>query len=523
MINTEQWKVGIYCRLSKEDELDDTSKSIISQKEVCLKYITDNGLYLVDTYIDDGISGTLEERDGFDRMMRDIDLKKINMVIVKDTSRLARNSEMCTKYAFEIFPQKKVRFVIPGFYDSLKPDNNDNIYFKSFFDEWYVRDTSNKIRKVFNTKRELGQFIGGTAPYGYNKDPNNKNMLVIDEYSSEIVKRIFEMSANGYGLTRICRVLDKEQIPIPSIYKNLNRGQKSICYGKWCPRTIRDMLANETYIGNLTQGRGKKLNYKSKKKIRTPKSEWIIVKNSCPRIIDDETWNMVQQIYDKNKNIQRKTHKQLFKGFLYCKECNHTIGIVLSQWKDKNNIEHKKYYCYCNYYKKYSRDGICTSHKIDYEELEKNILKDMRKECRKHLKITNLENALKNSNKLTKVLNQLTTRKNFLLNEIEIFSKRTTDIYMDKIKNKITDEIFNSTYNRLVLENNTNKKELEEVEEKIYKLKNNVVSDDKYKSVIEEFLKFRKPSRQLIASLIDKIVIDKDGNIEIYKKFRSNY
>ena len=304
-MNTETWKVGIYCRLSREDELDDESKSITNQREMCMNYVIKNGLYLVDEYIDDGVSGSTDNRPGWQKLLKDIELKKINMVVVKDTSRLARNFSDATKYAFQLFPQKKVRLVsVIQSYDSIDPKaNSDIIYFKSFFDEWFIRDTSNKIRKGLKEKKELGYFLGGIAPYGYNKDPLDNHKLIIDEYSSEIVKRIFKMFAEGYGLKRICYPLTDEEIPIPSVYKNLNRGQKSTCYGKWVPRTIADMLVNETYIGNLTQGKERKVSYIGKKKVRVPKNEWIVVPNSCPRIIDDETWETVQNVYKRKNQV----------------------------------------------------------------------------------------------------------------------------------------------------------------------------------------------------------------------------
>lgn len=261
MIDTETWKVGIYCRLSREDELEDESKSITNQREMCMNWCVKNGLRIIDEYIDDGISGSTDNRPSFKRMLKDIEDKKINMVVVKDTSRLARNFNDATKYAFIYFPERNIRlYSVIQNYDSIDPKaNSDGIYFKSFFDEWFIRDTSTKIRKGLRDKKEVGKFLGGIAPYGYYKDPLDKHKLLIDEYSSEIVKRIFSMFASGMGLKKICYTLTDEGIPIPSVYKNLNRGQKSTCYGKWVPRTIADMLVNETYIGNLTQGRGKKL------------------------------------------------------------------------------------------------------------------------------------------------------------------------------------------------------------------------------------------------------------------------
>jgi len=523
MIDTETWKVGIYCRLSREDELEDESKSITNQREMCMNWCVKNGLRIIDEYIDDGISGSTDNRPSFKRMLKDLDDKKINMVVVKDTSRLARNFNDSTRYAFVYFPERNIRlYSVIQNYDSMDPKaNSDGIYFKSFFDEWFIRDTSTKIRKGLRDKKEVGKFLGGIAPYGYYKDPLDKHKLLIDEYSSEIVKRIFSMFASGMGLKKICYTLTDEGVPIPSVYKNLNRGQKSTCYGKWVPRTIADMLVNETYIGNLTQGRGKKVSYLGKKKVRVPKKDWIVVPNSCPRIIDDDTWEIVQNIYKRNKNRQTTSHEHLLRGLLVCKDCGHTIGISQSKWTNKDGSVQKKYYCYCNYYRKMSKYNACTPHKISYDEVEEKVLKSVKKMCKKYLRVNDLENILKNNDKTTKLILELQAKKKKLENEVNLVNTRINDIYMDKINKVVSEEIFFNAYNTLLENNEKNKTELKEIDKKIYQLKNkNTNVEDKYKKSIEEFLKLKKPSIQLISTLIDKIVIDDEKNIEIVYKIK---
>ena len=484
------WKVGIYCRLSREDELEDESKSITNQREMCINYCIKNKLNIIDEYIDDGISGSTDNRPSFKRMLKDIENKKINMVIVKDTSRLARNFNDATKYAFVYFPEKNIRFYsIIQNYDSIDPKaNSDSIYFKSFFDEWFIRDTSTKIRKGLKDKKEAGNFLGNTAPYGYYKDPLNKHKLLIDEYSSKIVKRIFNMFATGMGLKKICYTLTDEGIPIPSVYKNLNRGQKSTSYGKWVPRTIADMLVNETYIGNLTQGRSKKVSYLCKKKVRIPKNNWIVVPNSCPRIIDDDTWEIVQNIYKHNKNKHTTSHEHLLRGLLVCKDCGHTIGISQVKWINKDGITHKKYYCYCNYYRKMSKYNACTPHKINYEILEEKVLGNIKNICKKYLKIDDLENILKNNDKSSKLILELQIKKEKLENEINLINTRINNIYMDKITKVVSNDMFLNAYNTLLENNKNNKVELAEINKKLNQLKNkNIDVKYKYKKFIKEF------------------------------------
>ena len=265
----QKYKVGIYLRLSKEDEKDKESGSITNQRSILMNYIKENNLTYINEYIDDGVSGTTFDRIGFNQMLQDIQNKKINMVLTKDTSRLGRDHIEFGYYVEKYFPEHNVRYVavcdnIDTFYN-----NNDMLLFKSAYNDMYVKDISNKIRASLNIKKKNGEFVGAYAPYGYKKDQLDKHKLVIDTYASEIVKRIYQMFASGLSITKIASILTEEKILIPSIYKNMKRGLKSSHFGTWNQRNITDILTNPTYIGHLTQGRNKKINYKSKKRIHT--------------------------------------------------------------------------------------------------------------------------------------------------------------------------------------------------------------------------------------------------------------
>ena len=506
------YKVGIYLRLSKEDEKKEESNSITSQREIITNYTKQNNLKIIDEYIDDGFTGTNFNRIGFNRLIKDIKKKRINMVIVKDLSRLGRDHIEFGTYVEKFFPENNIRLVAIGdMYDSSSIDKNNAtmILFKSMYNEMYVKDISDKIKMSIYTKRKMGQFLGAVAPYGYVKDKLDYHKLVIDEYSASIVKRIYNMFVKGNSISSICRTLTNEKIPIPSVYKNLNRGLKSTCYGEWTNRTITDILTNPTYIGNLTQGRLKKVNYKSKKIIHTKKEDWITVDNSCPKIIEENIFNQVQKIFNSNKNKTKKSQDILLKGLVRCKECNHTIGFRKQKIERKKDTIYKTY-GNCNYYLKHRYSNACTPHSINYNDLENIIIKEINKVINnidKEIIKENLEkNIIKKENNYENNI-----KINNLKKEIENNLKRLDKIYLDKIDNLIDKEMYERIYNSII---ETNKKYTKEI--KILTTRKTTQKEINTNEIIDKYLKI---NRNLLSTIINHINIDEDKNIEIYFNF----
>ena len=234
-----------------------------------MSYIIRNNLMLIDEYIDDGVSGTQFDRKGWEKLINDIESGRINMVITKDTSRLGRNISQSLYYSTEYFQEKNVRYVAlsDGIDTFDKNQNTDMLMFKSFYNEMYVKDISQKIKATLNSQKRNGKFMGGVAPYGYDRNlPYDKHELIINEEQAEVVKRIFDLFISGMGAKKIANLLTDEKVPISSIQKNLNRGMKSSVYGVWQESVIRDILTNPTYKGDLTQCREYKVSYKSKKR-----------------------------------------------------------------------------------------------------------------------------------------------------------------------------------------------------------------------------------------------------------------
>lgn len=368
----------------------------------------------------------------------------------------------------------------------------------------YVKDISNKIRASLTIKKKNGEFVGAYAPYGYRKDSNNKHRLVLDEEAALIVKKIFDLFISGNSITKIGKILTKENIPIPSVYKGMNRGIKSSLFGVWTSRTISDILTNPTYIGNLTQGRSKKINYKSKKRIRTNVDEWIVKENSCPEIISREVFEMAQKIYQSNKNRYSNKKKQdelLLQGLVFCHECGHTIGF---------RRVGKKIYGNCNYYLKHRYLEGCTPHSISYLELEKLLLGE-------------IKNTYLNDKVLKDIFSNIVAmdfereKQNLemeclqLKKRIDLQYQKLDHLYEDRLSGFIEKEQYSRVKDKLMLEVN----EFEERIQKCISQKEILDNEDPMK-LIDDLVKQYRIDRLLISILIEKITISEEGKISVF-------
>ncbi len=358
-------------RLSKEDEENKESKSISNQKIYLNNYINKFEYKNVYEYIDDGYSGTNFNRPAFNQLLKDIENKKINIIITKDSSRLGRNVSWVTYYIEEYFPSKKIRYIsIDDNYDSenINSTEMELLTFKTLFNDYYCRDISKKIRSSLKIKKIEGKFTGWKAPYGYKKSKKDKYHLEIDKSVEKNVKEIFKLAYEKNTPSKIALILNNKNIKSPSEYIGLKNS-------KWSTKTITDILTNETYIGNLTQGKRKKINHKLKQSITLPKDEWIIKRNTHEPIINKYIFDIVQENLSKSKNIKKNNIKNYrLLNLMYCKECLSKIGIN----KKNNNL-----YCVCNNYKKNYKYKKCTPHSYNYLKLEKKIIEELNQDINK--------------------------------------------------------------------------------------------------------------------------------------------
>lgn len=293
------WKTALYIRLSVEDGDDKVeSNSVTNQKEMLRDFVSNHSdLTIYDYYVDDGFSGTNFNRPGFQKMLNDMFEKKFNAIVVKDLSRLGRNYLQAGNYIEQVFPVANVRFIaINDDIDSyLKPESVTNIIvpFKNLMNDQYSHDISNKIKSVLNMKKKRGEYVGAEVPFGYMRDPNKKNHLIVEEKEAEVVRLIFKLTTDGYGQQEIVKKLDDMGIPTPSAYRKRKKGIIEAKQHKWCLKTIYNILRNQMYCGDIIQNKGYLLSYKIHKAMRREKEDWIVVKDTHEPIIKREDFEKI--------------------------------------------------------------------------------------------------------------------------------------------------------------------------------------------------------------------------------------
>ena len=516
-INSEiiLYKVAIYLRLSRDDENIGDSGSIINQREFLTKYVKNQANWaLIDIYIDDGYTGTNFNRSSWLRLKRDIELGKVNLVITKDLSRLGRDYIETGYYLEKFFPSHRVRYIAvnDGIDTFSKNNNNDMSPFMSVVNDMYAKDISKKVRTAKKTKAENGEFIGAFAPYGYKKHPNDITKLVIDEEVVDVVKYIFSEYNNGGGLAYIARRLNEQNIECPSVYKQ--RTCKFHCKtltGLWGHATVRKILTNRVYIGELIQRKGEMVSYKVKKYISLPESEYIVKKNAHEAIISEEEFNLAQDILKtkahKQHNKQYKEH--LLSGLLYCPRCNNKYKYQKQQGLKDDMV------AICSVYSRYGKE-YCSRVAIRESVLDRAVkddLKAMAKEKLDKQKIINLEGI----NKIKKEKNETSKSKIEYERRIKEIDRIVKSSYEDKVNGILTAEEFIQMTEGYRSEKERLKIKLEKLENQINTYEN--TKEDELMKIIKNITDFENIDKKTIISLINKIEVIDSETIKIYYKF----
>lgn len=431
---------ALYCRLSQDDMLQGESNSITNQKEILKKYAEDNGFRNTVFYVDDGVSGTTFEREGFKAMMADIEAGKVSIVITKDLSRLGRDYLKTGEYIEIIFPDYDVRYIaINDGVDTFKSEN-ELMAFKNIFNDWYARDTSKKIRAVFKAKGQSGKPLS-LPIYGYKRSEYDKHQWLVDDESAEVVRKIFRLCIEGYGPAQIARILTEERIPTPTAYalsQGRDNGHKNAKLHRWGTETIAHILEKPEYIGHTVNFRTHVKSYKNKKRIDNPKEDWLIFENTHEPIVTQQEFDLVQEL---RKNKRRPTkHKELnpFSGMVYCADCGNKMYLCRATSLTADQ-EHMK----CATYAK-DKDG-CTAHFIRTVVLKEIIIGELNK-----LLTTIRENEdefvqVAMSNSIQKQSSELAKAKKTLKQtekRIAELDKLFTRLYEDNVSDKISDERF---------------------------------------------------------------------------------
>ncbi|MGR1385277.1 recombinase family protein [Streptococcus agalactiae] len=525
---------ALYERLSRDDELEGESNSIVNQKKILEEYASKNNLTNIIHFTDDGISGTQFDRPGFMAMMNGVNTGNIGCIIVKDMSRLGRDY-LKVGQCMEILRQKGVRLIAIN-------DNVDSFYreddftpFRNIMNEWYARDTSRKIQSTFKSKGESGKHTASTPPYGYIKDEKDKNKWIVDEKAAEIVRRIFNLTMQGNGPYRIAKILESEKVDIPAYH------QQKLGYGlyqsknfehpyRWCSSTIASILKKQEYLGHTVNFKTRK-HFKDKKSKYVSEDNWLIFENTHEPIIDQETFDNVQRI---RGNVKRYPdgwgEYHPLTGLMHCADCGSKMYVHRT-----SNYKNIPYYT-CSAYTKTPCGTLCPSaHRIKAEAVL-NLIRETLKDIKKYLNedneafIRSIQNEMEEKEKIE--IEKKRTRLIDSKGRLQELERLMCRIYEDMILNKIPNSRYEILNNQYETEQITLSKEIKDLEQQVSRYEKETDRAKKFISLISRYENFDELTTTMINEFVEKIVVherDRKGSqtskqkIEIYFNFIGNY
>lgn len=522
-------KTGLYERLSNEKlevvningtvtkKANKQSGSIETQQLILEKFCDSNHIRDFKHYYDDGFTGANFERPNFERLLEDIENGEINLVIVKDLSRFGRSDKVPDSVE-EFFALKGVRFIAVD--DNMDTGEvadiskiDDELHLRAFFNSWYLRDTSKKIRNGKRARAQQGKVMAVYPTYGYQKDPADKNHYIIDPVIAPTVKRMFAMAVEGKTPTEIGAILTDEGIPVPSEVVGNNHTRKGAVKRGWNRNTVVKVLQNVTYLGWVSNGNTRKLSYKNKKIAIVPKEDRIIKKGMHEPLVDEATFNLVQSMIESRTSTRVKTYDWLLKGLVCCKECGKKLSIVAQKHPHKTT-----FYLRCNTYACNTHLGLCTPHSNNYEKLENAVITQIKKRCMEFLQEERYQ-QIANKSKDKLLNNRFSLKNQILLQEkkLEDTNNIIDKLYKEKCLGKLQEEDFTRMYvlyteDRKAIKESIEKLKQEEEESKTPK-KVDIMK------IVKEFVSFKEITREMLVSLVDRIEIAENKEITIYYNF----
>ncbi|MDD6478907.1 MAG: recombinase family protein [Oscillospiraceae bacterium] len=506
-ILTDNKVAALYCRLSRDDEIDGESNSISNQKRILQKVSKEYGYDNIKIYVDDGISGGTFDRPGFRQMEQDILDGQIAAVFVKDMSRLGRNYLQCGYYTEHFFPDNNIHFVAVNDGVDSNQGENELTPVKNLFNEWFIRDTSRKVRASHRIKGNSGEPIS-KPPYGYKKDPYNSKHWLIDQPAAEVVRRIFSLYLSGNGTEQIGGMLQNEQILTPNAYAKENGYKVSglIAENKynWRSSTVSKILAQQEYCGDIINFKTYSKSYKNKKRRQNDKENWAIFENVNEPIIDRETFERVRQRRGKIHNKKRKyAEHHMFSGLLVCSDCGANLHFHFNQ--GNKSIQ----YFSCSNYN--SRGRSCpTTHYIRVDFLEEVLRTDINRMIdfangnkEEFIKTLEKNNGIEFQNKQKSAENEIDK----LLKRNDEIDKLFSAIYEDKIKGNISEDRFSKMSKGYEAEQEENKKRINVLSEQIKSDAKQIDTTKMFLDIIEKTSRLEKLTADVVREFIDKIVI----------------
>lgn len=500
-------KVAIYCRLSEEDrdkqvESDD-SNSIKNQKAMLMQYALSQGWEVYNIYSDDDYTGSDRNRPEFKRLLADAEARKFDIVLCKTQSRFTRELELVERYIHGLFPIWGIRFV--SIVDNADTDikgNKKSRQINGLVNEWYLEDMSDNIRSVLTSRRKNGYHIGAFALYGYQKDPEEKGHLIIDEEAAAIVREVFILFSQGYGKTAIARMLNDRGVPNPTEYKRL----KGLRYQQpkrknstlWKYSAISDMLINEIYIGNMVQGKYGSISYKTKQNKPRPREEWYRVEGTHEPIIDRELWDRVQRMVNERAKPFTVGQVGIFARKAICANCGYTM---------RSHKARGRYYLECSN-RHVARDS-CIGASIPMAQLEQVVLTELKQLSAEYLDKDALEESLDIGNTATAQLAKIQS-------DIEGYRKKQAEyatalrnLYLDKVKGILSEDDFILLGQDFKSEKSRLEQLIQGLNSQVDELNDKITAGEDRKKLIERYTNPDHLTREMVEIMIDHIMVGK--------------
>ena len=516
-------KVAIYPRLSEEDRYKknetDESESIQNQKSMLIEYALEQDWEIYDIYCDEDWSGADRNRPEFNRLLKDAEAKKFDIVLCKTQSRFTRELELVEKYIHGLFPIWGIRFIsIVDHADTDVKGNKKARQINGLINEWYLEDLSDNIKSVFANKMRNGQHIGAFALYGYKKDPEQKGHLIIDEEAAEVVREVFRLFVQGRGKQDIARTLNARGIPNPTEYKR----QKGLRYSQpksavstiWKYFAISNMLTNEIYIGNMVQGRYGSISYKTKQNKPKPKDQWIIVENTHEAIIDRELWDKTQELIRQRAKPFNTGNIGLFARKAKCMYCGYTL---------RSSKHHDEHYLRCN--TRYNSKDLCQGCNVAVKTLERVVLEELHKLNDEYLDeeliVQKADFEIRNNEQLKMFQAQI------LEYEKKYYecSEQVKMLYRDKLKGLITEDEFIDLSHEYHKDKERLSRLISEAQEQTEAVKKRIEQSDSSRELVKQYTDAEHLTREMVDILIDHIEVGqripgtKKREINIYWNF----
>lgn len=533
---------ALYERLSRDDENQGESNSIINQKKYLEDYARVNGFKNIRHFSDDGYSGTNFDRPAFNEMMELVETGMVETVIVKDMSRLGRNYLQVGIYTEMRFPEKGVRFIaVNNGVDSLQPGSSDFTPFLNIMNEWFARDTSNKIRAIFKARMQNGKRCSGSVPYGYRRDSKDKNHFVVDPEPAKVVRMIFEMTVDGVSMTGIANELTKRQILIPSAYSERYYRENMSCHSFhdpyiWNKHTVSAILDRMEYMGHTVLGKTICENFKTKKRRKARPDELLIFENTHEAIVDEETWNTAQKCRKRLKrSVPSGTYSHMLSGMVFCADCGQRMyyrSKYAQHRKDGKVYDCDECFLCSTYGMPYAN---CTFHYVRVSSLEKLILTSLKRVTRfvsideeEFIRQTKSQWDMQKEESLKESKKELSAAKK-RISELDVLIRK---LYEGNATGKIPDRQFDRMMPVYDAEQMKLEADVERLERTIAESAEEVNATDKFIALCKKYQEINELTPRILNEFIEKVVVheaEKENRkprkqrIEIYFNFIGLY